>query len=152
MIDIFHRMNRYRKIPEALRQRIFCEVSQYKPCIENALLPRTIKLAIQPTANPNIAVTLQVMNHIINDRQNSILVMLGTGDKMMHISLFGNETDEKPFKPYFSYWISIFDTPIYIVVDSGTNLATQYVADQLRDLQSQLFPIPTEVPWSFGRK
>lgn len=69
---------------------------------------------------------------------------------MMRLAFLDNDMAETSFTHYFSGWISIFDTPVYTVVDRSTNLAAQYIADQLRDLQSQRFPIPREAPRGLG--
>lgn len=74
--------------------------------------------------------------------------MLDTGDKMMRLSLLENGMDEASFTHYFSLWIYIFDAPVYTVVDLGTIIAVQDMADKLRDLQAQLSAITSETPWS----
>lgn len=72
------------------------------------------------------------MHHIIHGRQNNILLMLDTVDKIIRLSFFENDM---PFKNDISRWISIVDAPVYTVVDRGTNLGAQYMAHQLPDLQ-----------------
>lgn len=91
------------------------------------------KLAVSPPANPNITVTLDVMHHIIQGRQNNILVMLDNGDKMLRLSLLENDKAEKYFTYYFTGWIYLFDAPVYTVFDRGMKRAAQYMADQLMD-------------------
>ena len=151
LLDLYRRVNSDRKLPSALKHRINEESAKCKPCIEHASLPRTPKLSIPPPAMPNIAVTLDVMHHTVRMKKHHILVMLDTGDKMMRLSNLENDLAETSFNHYFGRWISLFDAPHYTVVDRGTNLAAQYMADQLRPLQSQLCPIPTEAPWSIGQ-
>lgn len=53
---------------------------------------------------------------------------------MLRLYLLQNDTAETSFKHYFSRCISILDAPVYTVVDLGTNLAVQYMTDQLRVL------------------
>lgn len=73
---------------------------------------------------------------------------------MMCLSLIENDMAENFSTHYFSWWssmfVSIFVELVYNVVDRGTNLAAQYMAVQLRYLQLQLCPVPTEAPWSLG--
>lgn len=89
------------------------------------------------------------MQHAIHGHQQNIFFMLDTTDKMMRISLIDIDTSETSFAHYFTHyfrrWISIFDAPVYNVVDRGTNFDSQYTGDQLLSLQLQPCPIRTEV-------
>ena len=74
---------------------------------------------------PNIAVTLDVMHHTIIGKHHHILVMLDTGDKILRLADFVDDSAESSFIPYCRRWISMFDAPYFTVVDRGTNLAAQ---------------------------
>lgn len=91
------------------------------------------------------------MQHTIHDRTHSILVILDTGDnKMMRLASVENDTAENSFTTFLRRLISILDPPVYTVVDRGTNLAAQYMADKLRSLQSQRLPIGCHRPFQIG--
>ena len=150
MIELFRRQSMEKQLPKGLIQKITEQGDNCKPCTEHALLPRTPKLAIPPPSMPNIAVTLDVMHHTINGKHIHILVMLDTGDKLLRLSHIIDDTAKTSYNCYFRRWISIFDAPIFTVVDRGTNLAAKYMAEKLNLIQSQLIPIPTEAPWSLG--
>lgn len=136
MIDLFYRMKNDRKLLQALKQRIYDEVFQGKPCIENDWRSRTPKLAIPQSANPKIAVTLNVMHHIIRCQQHKIVIMSDTGDKMVLPSLLENDMAEKYFTQYFSHWFYIFDAPSIQSSVLERIWAAQVMEVQLRDLQT----------------
>ena len=148
LLQLIRQQRDQRKLPKALKDRI--NSHKCRDCEENAQLPRVPKMSIPPPAMPNIAVTLDVMHHDINDKPISILVMLDAGDMMIRLKHIQNDSARTAFSAYFSRWISIFDTPVYTIVDRERNLTNEFMKSQLRIIQSQLCPIPTEAPWSIG--
>lgn len=64
--------------------------------------------------------------------------------------LLQNRTAVTTFSSYFSHWISYFDSPVFTVVDRGSNLASSEMKTYLNLIQSQLCTIPTEAPRSLG--
>ncbi|MEM1282625.1 MAG: hypothetical protein AAGG81_03645 [Chlamydiota bacterium] len=150
MIDLFRRQAADRRLPPKLLAKINERSAACKPCAEHASIPRTPKLAIPPPATPNIAVTLDVMHHTINGKHVHILVILDTGDKLLRLVHIEDDSAKTSFEQYVRRWISIFDAPIYTVVDRGTNLAATYMVNNLHRFNSQLISIPTEAPWSLG--
>ena len=148
LLQLFRQQREHWKLPAALKAKI--SEHKCKDCNENAQLPRVPKIAIPPAATPNLAVTLDVMQHDINDRAIKILVMLDAGDIMIRLKKIDDESAQAAFSAYFSRWISIFDAPVFTIVDRGRNLTNKYMAEKLRSVNSQLCPIPTEAPWSIG--
>ena len=90
------------------------------------------------------------MQHEINNRAIKILVILDAGDMMIRLKEIRNESAKEAFSAHFCRWISIFDAPIFTIVGRGRNLTNDYTGQQLRLVNSQLCPIPTEAPWSIG--
>lgn len=82
----------------------------------------------------------------IHSQQQYILVLLETREKMIRLSILEDETASSYFQKYFSRWMSIFDGPVYTVVDRRTNIAAKYIPEQLRSFQTELCTIPTEAP------
>ena len=148
LLQLFRQQRENRRLPTALKNRI---VKKKCPdCEENAQLPRVPKISLPPPATPNLAVTLDVMQHDINEKPIKILVMLDAGDMMLRLKKLDNESAQTAFSAYFSRWISIFDSPVFTIVDRGRNLTNKLMGDELRAVHSQLCPIPTEAPWSIG--
>lgn len=77
-----------------------------------------------------------------------MFVVCNIDDKMMSISLLGKDRAETSFTYYFSRWIYKFDALVCTVVNRGTIIFAQYMNNQLRGIQLQLFPVPTEVKCS----
>ena len=148
MLQLFRQQRSQTKLPRALKNSI--ESHKCKECEENALSPRVPRIALPQPASSNLAVTLDVMYHNINNRQIKILVMLDAGDMMIRLKQLHDDSAKSAFSAYFNRWISIFDSPVYTIVDRGRNLTNEFMASQLRTLQSQFCPIPTEAPWSIG--
>lgn len=76
--------------------------------------------------------------------------MLDAGDMLLRLQNLRDDSARTALNDYLSRLLSIFDAPIFTVVDRGTNLANKYMADNLRYFESQLCSIPTEAPWSIG--
>ena len=148
MMQLFRQQNSQRKLPASLKAEI--EDHTCKICEEHAQLPRVPKISIPPPASPNLAVTLDVMQHNILGKPVKILVMLDAGDVMLRLKHIPTDSARNAFSAYFTRWISIFDSPVFTIVDRGRNLTNDYMVSQLHLLQSQLCPIPTEAPWSIG--
>ena len=148
LLRLFRQQRLERRLPHALKKKITDHNCQ--DCEEHAQLPRVPRISIPPPATPNIAVTLDVMQHEINNRTIKILVILDAGDMMIRLKEIRNESAKEAFSAYFCRWISIFDSPIFTIVDRGRNLTNDYMSEQLRLVNSQLCPIPTEAPWSIG--
>lgn len=119
-------------------------------CEETPELPRKPKLALPPEATPNLAVSLDVMPHVIHNKSTNILVIIDHGDMLLRLALLHNNSAPTAFNAFYSRWISIFDAPSYVIVDRGSNLAAEYMKNKLHEVDSQLCPIPTEAPWGIG--
>lgn len=76
--------------------------------------------------------------------------MLNAGDMILRLLRIANDSAQTASSAYFTRSISIFGSPIFPIVDRGSNLTNDYMTSQLNLLQSQLFPITTEAPWSIG--
>lgn len=150
LIKLFKIQSFGTQLPAALKRKIQQVSDSCSSCAEHAELPRVPKLSLPPPAAPNIAVTLDVYHHVINHKQVSILVMLDVGDKLIRLHTLTDHTAQCAFNAYLWRWISIFDAPIFTVVDQGTNLTSDLMYRELRKYSSQLCPIPTEAPWSLG--
>lgn len=119
MLNLFRQQSEGRRAPRKIRDYIERQQQECRPCAENAKLPRVPKLAIPPPASPNIAVTLDVMPHHIRSTQRQILVILDSGDMKLRLSSLLDSSARTAFDAYFSRWISIFDAPIFTVVERG---------------------------------
>ena len=148
MLKLFRQQNLGRTLPAETRKQI--EEFECQDCAKHAQLPRVPKISIPPDPTPNISVSLDVMSHNINDVKCEILVILDNADSMMRLKKLDDRSALTAFHAFFAKWIAYFDAPRYTVVDRGSNLASQLMSNELRKLNSQLCPIPTESPWSIG--
>lgn len=115
-------------------------------CAENSELPRKPKLAIPPEATPNLTVSLDVMQQKINQKPNDILVIIYHGDMFIRLKLLSDRTPQTSFNAFYSYWISIFDGPLYVIVDRGSNLS----AEERRGTSSSILITATSNPHRFS--
>lgn len=97
---------------------------------------------------PNLAVTLDVMQRTIHDKPINILLMSDAGNMMIHLKQLADESARTSLSAYFTHWISIFDRPVFTIVDHRRSLTNEYMALQLKHLPSELCAIPTETSWS----
>lgn len=65
--------------------------------------------------------------------------MLDPGDMMIRRKHIADDNAGTAFSSYFTCWISIFDSPVFTIVDRGRNLTNEYMEKILTILQSQLF-------------
>lgn len=135
-------------IPPELKKQL--DEFRCSECAERPELPRKPKLALPPEPTPNLAVSLDVMPHKIRNKHVDILVMIDHSDMLLRLKMLPNRTAEAAFNAYLSRWISVFDSPMFTIVDRGSNLAAEYMKDKLHDVDSQLLPIPVEAPWGIG--
>lgn len=122
------------------------EILKYSECDKRRTLPRAPKLSLPPESHPNVTVSLDVLSHNVNHRSRDILVVLDHGDIFLRCGVLPNRTAVIAFQSYFTIWISYFDTPLFMTVDSGSNLASKDMHDTFSALQSQLCPIVTKAP------
>lgn len=79
-----------------------------------------------------------------------IFVMIDHGDMTLRLKTLANRTAPTAFNAFYGGWISLYDVPIYLLVDDRSNLVAEFMKEKLHEVDSQLCPIPTEVPWCNG--
>lgn len=91
-------------------------------CAANPQLSRVPKLSLTAEAKPNVAVSLGVMPHVINNVNVNLLVTVDEGDLMLLLKYLHIMAAPTAFQAYFLRWIVYFYALVYTVVDRGTKL------------------------------
>lgn len=76
--------------------------------------------------------------------------MFEHNDMLLRLKMLHNRTTEEAFKALLSRWISVFDSPMFTIVNRESDLASEYMKDELHNVDSELLPIPVEGPWGIG--
>lgn len=88
------------------------------------------------------------MQHKIRNKSENILVIIDHGKMMLRLKHLPDNSAQISFNAFYTQWISsVFDAPVYVIVDRGSNLFAEYMKRELHEVESQLFPVPTEAPW-----
>lgn len=90
------------------------------------------------------------MPHNIRNRAVKTLVMIDHGDMLLRVVFLYKNCAPTVCNSLCSLWISVFDATVYVIVDSGSNLSTEYMKTKLHEVESQLGPVPTNSPWVIG--
>lgn len=151
MLSLFPQQNEGRRIPKAICEYVNKQQKECHPCQEHAELPRVPKVPMPSPATPNIYVSLDVMLLRIRNQSAQILVILDHGNMMPRLQNLPNSSAATASSANIDRWISIFDAPVFTVVDRRSNLANQLMTESLCNLDSHLCPMPTEATWSLGR-
>lgn len=138
------------KRSQSLKKRIFNKASKCKPCVANSPIPRTTKPAIPTLATPNITVTPNVMQQIVQGKQQK---------HVCHAGIWWWDDAYLPDQEWygwktltndFSRWISIFNAPVYTNVVFGTNISVQEMDEHFCSIQLKICRVATETPFSIG--
>lgn len=148
LLKISRQYNSGRKVPKALVDEVvrhdFCDFDAYPK------LPRVPKLSLTAESHPKVVVSLNAMSHIIHRQKVNILLMLDSAGLTIRLKSRANNSAPTAFHAYFSKWIAYFDSPVYALVDRGSNLSNALMNKELRNVHSHLCPIPTETPRYLG--
>lgn len=117
---------------------------------ETGNLSCTPKFFLHSETFPNVAVSLDVLSHVIQNHSRDILATLNHSDMFVRCALLSDRFANSTFHTYVSHWISYFGVPYSTAVGRGSNLASTVMHKDLCSLQSQLRPILTEASWSVG--
>lgn len=134
MLRLFRQQREQRKLPNSLRIQTEQRSCQY--CDDLAQLARVHKISIPAPTTPNVTVNLDVMQHTIYGKPIKIEVMLDAGDMMLRLFRIANGSARTAFSAYLTRWISIFDRPIFTIIDRGSNLTNKYSIWHLSSIYS----------------
>lgn len=86
-------------------------------------------------ATPKIAVLLDVVPHKIGSELENIIVILYHMAMLLRLAFFENNAAPNGFNDFCSRWISIFDAPVYVIVDRRSDLSAKYMMIKLHDVE-----------------
>lgn len=138
------------QVPKEIKREIDKIRGNCRAYAQAAELPRVPKVTLYALATPNLAVTINVMDHRINSSNLKVLFMLDKSDQLLPLALLKDDTEGTAFNAYMYRWIAIFDAALHKIVDRGSNMTNAYLKERLRQMDSQICPISTESPWSLG--
>jgi len=72
------------------------------------------------------------MAHMVRSKQVKILIMPDAGDALLRLGQLKDDSARTEFNAYLALWISIFDAPVYSIINRGRNLTNEHMASNLR--------------------
>lgn len=64
--------------------------------------------------------------------------MTGHNDMIVRLNMLPSCTVLASFDSFYSQWISVFDSPTYVLADLGSALAAELIKEKPHDAQAQL--------------
>lgn len=88
-------------------------------------------MVLPPEYVPNFAVLVHIVFYPIQSTPREAPDMMYSEDLIMWLGLLSDQTARKSLLSFFSKWIDYFNSPIFTVVDRGSNLTALYMAEKL---------------------
>lgn len=91
---------------------------------------------------------MDVMTYNLYSTIAKFLVLFDYCDSLLKLAHFQDDSLPTAFRAYLYRWIATFDAPYFTLVDRGSNPISAKMVENLRSLDSPLYPIANKSPWS----